>query len=50
MTHPLARRLAAGAPDWARRPLLAWDRDELTRRQPSVTDAATGPAMEQGRP
>ena len=37
MTHPLARRLAAGAPDWARRPMLAWDRDELSRRRPFVT-------------
>ena len=37
MTHPLAHRLAAGAPDWARRPMLAWDRDELNRRRPFVT-------------
>ena len=37
MTHPLARRLAAGAPDWARRPMLAWDHDELSRRRPFVT-------------
>ena len=37
MTHPLAQRLAAGAPDWARRPMLAWDRDELSRRRPFVT-------------
>ena len=50
MTHPLAHRLAATAPDWARRPLLAWDRDELTWRLPFVTDAATGPVMEHGRP
>lgn len=37
MTHALARRLAAGAPDWANRPMLAWDRDELSRRRPFVT-------------
>lgn len=37
MTHPLAHRLAAGAPDWARRPLRAWDRDEFTRREPFIT-------------
>ena len=31
------RRLTAGAPDWARRPLRAWNRDELARREPFIT-------------
>ena len=34
VTHPLAHRLTADAPDWARRPLRAWDRDALARREP----------------
>jgi len=31
------RRLTAGAPDWARRPLRAWDRDELAGLEPFIT-------------
>jgi len=33
VTHPLA----AGASDWVRRLLRAWDRDELARREPCIT-------------